>query len=526
MSDSSKIFGNNSGKPLVSVIVPTFNRLKYLYQALSSVLYQNYKNLQIIVVNDGGEDVGGIISSFNDFRLKYINRKENRGKAFSLNQALEQAKGKYIAYLDDDDLYHPDHIETLVNALENETDCQVAYTDLYKTYCKVSPDGDRQVLSKVVEVSRDFDRFFMLYFNHVLHVSVMHRRDLIEKTGPYNENLSVLIDWDMTRRLVFFSDFYHICKVTGEYCHPMGECDRISVQQRKNKQEYHRNVLAIRTVRPAKPWPKIQDMSIIFATDRFDKEAGRTISSIWQNTFYPYKLYLPISESDFNRINTDMPNLVFVPVNPSSSITERIDAAIKKCEGHYIAIVPRGFPIGEIWVEKSLYALINSSIDRQGFLLDENVDGNWAVIIEKEDIEYARHSFPHLNLQKSLEAAGISLRAPNYKEYPFQFDNILQQALSEEKDGNWLQAAEMYMYLAENYKNQLWMKRLAAKAFFKAGKHNIAASLCSEINHHRPTAGTLLLEAKFRREEKKYNSAIELLHKAEKTIQGKELVWT
>jgi hypothetical protein len=354
----------------------------------------------------------------------------------------------------------------------------------------------------------------------------MHQRDIIEKTGPYNEKLKVLIDWDMTRRLAFFSDFYHICKITGEYFQPMGECDRISVQQRKNKEDYHRNLLTIRTTRPAKPWPKIKDMSIIFITDKFDQEAGKTVSSIWRNTFYPYKLYLPISESDLNKINTDMPNLVFVPVSPSSSKAERIDAAIKKCDGHYIAIVQSGFPVKEMWVEKSLYPLINGSSDRQGFFLDENINENWAVIIKRDDIESARNSFPHLNLSDSLEAVGISLRIPEYEEYPFQFDNILQQAFLEEKEGNWMQAAEMYMYLAENHGNQLWMKRLAAKALFKAGKNSMASSICNEINQERPTAETLLLEARFRREEKKYSSAIELLHKAERTIQGKELVWT
>ena len=254
--------------PVVSVLISTFNRLQSLYEALSSVFGQSYKNLQVIVVNDGGEDVSETIDSFNESRLVYINRKENRGKAFSLNEALHEAEGKYIAYLDDDDLYYPFHIETLVKALENETDCRVAYSDLYKTYCKVFPDGSRQILSKVVEVSRDFDRFLMLNFNHVLHVSLMHHRDLLEKTGPYNEQLNVLIDWDLTRRLAFFSDFYHVHKVTGEYSHPMGECDRISVQRRKDKKEYLRNVLTIRTTRPPKPWLKIEDLSIIFVADR------------------------------------------------------------------------------------------------------------------------------------------------------------------------------------------------------------------------------------------------------------------
>ena len=223
--------------PVVSVLVPTFNRPQYLPKALASVLQQSYRNLQLIVINDGGEDVRNIVNSFDDPRLIFINRKQNRGKPYSLNEALNRAEGKYVAYLDDDDIYYPNHIETLVNALELQTDCQVAYSDFYKTYCRVTSDGNRQILSKVVDVSRDFDRFFMLLFNHVLHVSLMHHRDLIEKTGPYNEQLNVLIDWDMTRRLVFFSDFHHVCEITGEYSHPEGDSDRISVQRRKNKNE-------------------------------------------------------------------------------------------------------------------------------------------------------------------------------------------------------------------------------------------------------------------------------------------------
>ena len=223
--------------PPVTVVIPTFNRPQYLHEALFSVVCQSYKDLQIIVINDGGVDVRDIVNDFNDPRIVFINRKENLGLPYTLNEALSRAAGKYICYLDDDDLYYPHHVSTLVNALENQTDCQVAYSDLYQTYCRIGPDDSRQALSKVVEVSRDFDPFLMLYFNNVLQVSLMHRRDLLEKTGLYNENLNVLIDWDMNRRLAFFTDFLHVHQITGEYYHPAGNCDRISVQRRKNQQE-------------------------------------------------------------------------------------------------------------------------------------------------------------------------------------------------------------------------------------------------------------------------------------------------
>jgi glycosyltransferase involved in cell wall biosynthesis len=512
--------------PVVTVLVPTFNRRRYLAGALASVVRQSYRNLQIIVINDGGEDVSDIVNSFGDERLIFINRKENRGKAHSLNEALARAEGKYVAYLDDDDLYYPNHIETLVDALENKSDCQVAYSDLYKVYCNVCPDGSRKVLSKVVEISRDFDRFFMLYWNHVLHVSLMHRRDLLEKTGPYNEDINVLIDWDMTRQLVFFSDFLHVPEITGEFYQPDGDCDRISVQRRKNEKEYTRNILTIRTTRPPKPWIKLGDMSIIFTTERLNKQAGTTLGSIWQRTFYPYEVYLPLPTADFEKLDTVMPNIIPVLVNPLSSQAERIDAALAICDGEYIAIVPSGFPIREFWVEDSLHALVNSSVNNEGFELEDSTERLWAVVVRKNDLQHARRSFPHLSVRESLNAAGIAIRRLQPEEIPFQFDQLLEKAKSAEKNGNWSKAAEMFEYITEHYQNELWMKTLAAKASFKAGGHIRAAELSREVNRQRPTVDTLLLEAKVKHEKKDFNSAIELLNKAEQILEGNELLWT
>ena len=507
--------------PMVSVLVPTFNRPRYLSEALSSVVHQDYSNLEIFVINDGGEDVSNVVNSFNDPRIIFVNRKENRGLPYTLNEALMRAQGKYACYLGDDDMYYPHHVSTLVNALENKDDCQVAYSDWYKAYCKIMPDGSRQVLSKVVEVSRDFDRFFMLYFNHVLGGNLMHRRDLLEKTGLYNEQLNILIDWDMTRRLAFFSDFHHVCDITGEFYSPLGESDRISVQRRKDKNEYARNVLTIRTTRPAKPWAKMEDMSIIFVTDSLNQQAGETLGLIWRHTFYPYKVYLPLPHADFSRIDTDMPNITLVPVDPVSSHARKIDAALARCEGEYVVIVPSGFPVEEMWVEDPLYALINSSVGRQGFELPRSSEGpGWAAVVGKRDLQYARSSFPGLPVRESLKAAGIVLRDLRPEEIPFQFDSLLKEAQTAEKDGSWAKASEMFEYIADHHQNELWMKALAAKAFYKAGDLTKASKLSSEVNQQRPTVNTLLLEAKVLREEKDFSLAIELLKRAEQILEG------
>jgi glycosyltransferase involved in cell wall biosynthesis len=508
--------------PVVTVLVPTFNRRRYLARALASVVRQSYQNLQIILINDGGEDVSDIVNSFGDQRLMFIDRKENRGKAHSLNEALAQAEGKYVAYLDDDDLYYPNHIETLVDALENQTDCQVAYSDLYKVYCKISPDGCQQVLSKVVEFCRDFDRFVMLYFNQTVHQGLMHRRDLLEKTGPYNEDLNILIDWDMTRRLVFFSDFYHAQRITGEFYRPIGKCDRISVRGRKNKSDFLKNFLTIRTTRPSKPWTKLEDMSIIFITERLNRQAGATLGSIWQQTFYPYEIYLPMPTASIEKLNTEMPNIIHVFVNPLSSQAERIDAALAKCEGEYIAIVPSGFPIREFWVEDSLHALVNSPVSCEGFELEASTDTLWATVVRKEDLQYARRSFPNLPVRESLSAAGITIRRLEPEEIPFQFDQLLEKAKKAEKNGNWSKAAEMFEYITKHHQNELWMKSLAANASFKAGCHIRAAELSCDVNQQWPTVDTLLVEAKVNREKKDFNSAIGSLNRAEQILEGKE----
>lgn len=513
-------------EPLVSVLMPTFNRPKYFSQAVASALNQTYNNLQIIVVNDGGHDITDIINTSNDPRIIFINRKENRGKAFSLNQALTEAEGKYIAYLDDDDLYYPNHIELLVNALEKNPHCGAAYSDLYKTYCRILPDGTREVLSKIVEVSRDFDRYFMLYYNHVLHVSLMHRKDLLEKTGFYNENLSILIDWDMTRKLVFFTDFYHIPDITGEFYSSVGQSDRISYQQRKDKQNYAKNVLTIRTTRPPKPWSKIKDLAIIFISERFDQEAAKTIGRIWRYTFHPYKIYLPISPDEIAKIKTDMPNLNFVPVAPSTSLAHKIDAALMQADAEFTAIVPRGFPIEKMWLEDELYALLNSSDQTHAIEFDSSTDQLFAAIFKKEHLYNARKNFNHLPFRQSLSAAGIRIQKLLPEQIPFKFDMLFEEATTEYKNGNWSLAAEIYQHIANNYKNQLWMKSLAADALFRAGRYEKAAELCRQVNQSRPTVDTLLLEAKLKKKQKDFNSAVELLENAKSILEGKNLVWT
>src|SRR3972149_8781618 len=126
--------------PMVSVIVPTYNRPDMLGDCLDSINGQTYSNLEVLVVNDGGQEVEKIISNSNKGgNVRYIRHLTNRGLAAARNSGIRAAKGKYIAYLDDDDIYYPDHIETLVEFLE-QSHYMVAYTDAYRVHMEKEDD--------------------------------------------------------------------------------------------------------------------------------------------------------------------------------------------------------------------------------------------------------------------------------------------------------------------------------------------------------------------------------------------------
>ena len=114
--------------PLISVIVPVFNVETYVSRCISSILNQTYKNLEILLIDDGSTDSSGkICDSFaeKDTRLNVIHCK-NHGVAAARNRGIEISKGTYISFIDSDDFIELDFYEYLMN-LVRTTNCDVAY---------------------------------------------------------------------------------------------------------------------------------------------------------------------------------------------------------------------------------------------------------------------------------------------------------------------------------------------------------------------------------------------------------------
>ncbi|MFN3917687.1 MAG: glycosyltransferase family 2 protein [Flavobacteriales bacterium] len=109
--------------PLVTVYIPVYNGEKYIAEAINSVLGQSYTRFELIVVNDGSTDnTLQVLSGFTDERIRIIDLKENRGNCAASNVALKQAKGKYIARMDADDVSLPQRIEKQVAYMESHPD--------------------------------------------------------------------------------------------------------------------------------------------------------------------------------------------------------------------------------------------------------------------------------------------------------------------------------------------------------------------------------------------------------------------
>ena len=108
---------------LVSIVLPTYNGEKFLRQSIDSCLHQTYKNIELIVVNDCSTDqTEEIILSYNDSRLVYHKNTTNQKLPNSLNIGFSLAKGDYLSWTSDDNYYHPEAIEKMVNVMETGQD--------------------------------------------------------------------------------------------------------------------------------------------------------------------------------------------------------------------------------------------------------------------------------------------------------------------------------------------------------------------------------------------------------------------
>lgn len=159
---------------LVSIIMPSYNTGRFIKETIESVLAQTYSNWELIIVDDcSTDDTDDVVGQYlSDERIRYIKNDINSGAAVSRNRALREAKGKWIAFLDSDDLWEPQKIEKQLSFMQKH-----GYAFSYTDYIEI--DEDSKVIGKRVTGPKRISEYGMYKYCWVGCLTVMYDSDTV-----------------------------------------------------------------------------------------------------------------------------------------------------------------------------------------------------------------------------------------------------------------------------------------------------------------------------------------------------------
>lgn len=219
--------------PLVSIIIRTMERPYFLREALQAVRNQTYRNLDVIVVDDGTAKSQGVLKEFKALNVRYVSPDRRLGRCRAGNVGLEHAKGDYVNFLDEDDLLFADHVEVLVGELESHRGYGASYSEGFQVETELISDSPFQYNEWVWEIvhAQPFDRELIREKNYMPINCVMFSRSLYLRCGGFDENLSLLEDWDLWTRYAASTDFLFVPKTTCLYRVPRNRQTSVMRQQ-------------------------------------------------------------------------------------------------------------------------------------------------------------------------------------------------------------------------------------------------------------------------------------------------------
>lgn len=200
-----------SHHPKVTIVIPVYNGATYLDEAIKSAISQTYKNLEIIVVNDGSNDDGKterIALSYVPF-IRYFS-KPNGGVSSALNLAIMEMSGDYFSWLSHDDLYLKDKIERQINELNVFSDNEII---LYSNYSIFSDNPATGIPVHLQEISPNQFRCWLTLESALHGCTLLLPRAALKRCGGFNEELHTTQDYDLWFRLAEYYRFIHIPEV-------------------------------------------------------------------------------------------------------------------------------------------------------------------------------------------------------------------------------------------------------------------------------------------------------------------------
>lgn len=199
---------NAASPPLVSVILPTFNRQRTIARAIRSILAQSYGNFELLVVDDGStDDTRGTVMEIGDPRIRYIPMPRNQGASSARNEGLRQAKGEFIAFQDSDDEWLSDKLETQIAAAIDAGRKSVAVFHMKVVYgrdeARVFGPGRVCCVPILPETMTAHDFVQITHRRNLISPqTLLFSRDVLDAIGYFDTLLVNSVDWDFALRLV------------------------------------------------------------------------------------------------------------------------------------------------------------------------------------------------------------------------------------------------------------------------------------------------------------------------------------
>jgi glycosyltransferase involved in cell wall biosynthesis len=184
-------------KPLVSIIIPTYNRPDFVSELIESLWRQTYRHLQIIVINDAGEPVEFLRTLYPELDITIVTMERNQKHVHARNRGLELVRGEYILLCDDDDLLLPTHVERM---LEEIWDADLVYSDV-EIFDYVLEGHSRRATKRFV-FAYEHDVTAMRKFSTFVSSGCLYRKELHERLGLFDVEMYHYWDWDFFLRAV------------------------------------------------------------------------------------------------------------------------------------------------------------------------------------------------------------------------------------------------------------------------------------------------------------------------------------
>ena len=221
--------------PLVTVLMSTYNNEKTVSRAIDSILNQTFTDYEFLIINDASKDrTERVIKRFSDSRIRIISNKKNLGLTRSLNKGLKEAKGKYLARIDADDISLPKRLEKQVNFLQNNPDFILIGT----SFNIINKKG--KIIKKVEFNLNPEELYYDLIFQNMFaHSSVLFKLEDVIKLGEYSERLKYAQDYDLWCKLSKIGKIWVLPDILTKWC---DDPSNISNQKRRKQQKIGKDI--------------------------------------------------------------------------------------------------------------------------------------------------------------------------------------------------------------------------------------------------------------------------------------------